>query len=279
VCTLQSGCAGWLRQGNSHGNSSLVEYLYPNSKEGVVIKPSLPILSLPLKVGVAFVPENCSSYNRFEFPEQLKQKLMNNISATFLANNQFIEKIEAIQSDYLLRKGGFENLDNIKNAYDIDVIVLLSYDQVQFTSENIKSLVYYYTLVGEYIFKGDKNDTSTLIDAVVYDIDSRKLLFRSSGNSTIKGESTRRSLTEKLRADSAKGFELAIAELNINMSNDLEIFRQKIKDKQTEVKLTYRPTYHSSGGSMDMNWMLLLASVLVTLRLPGYLRTRGVKHD
>ncbi len=41
--------------------------------------------------------------------------------------------------------------------------------------------------MGAYVVKGEKNETRTLMDAVVYDIRSRALLFRASGESGIIG--------------------------------------------------------------------------------------------
>ena len=35
--------------------SSVVDYLYP--KETIKVEPSIPLLKLPIKMGVAFVPE------------------------------------------------------------------------------------------------------------------------------------------------------------------------------------------------------------------------------
>lgn len=257
VMTLLNGCA-FYRQGESRSNSSIVEYLYPNNKQGVLIEPTVPVLSLPLKVGIAFVPEGCSSYNRFGLSESQKTRLLKEISDSFLSNHRFFEKMEVIPSQYLLRKGSFENLDDIKRNFDIDVIVLLSYDQVQYTNENFVSLVYYYTLVGEYIFEGDKNDTNTLIDAAVYDIASRKMIFRATGNSLIKGESTRARLTEQLRQDSYQGFESAISKLNVQLAYEMYEFRQKLKKKETDVQIAYRSSSRGGGGSVDMFGLLVI---------------------
>lgn len=256
LATIFLGGCSLYRQGESRSNSSIVEYLYPNNKQGVQIESSVPVLSLPMKVGIAFVPEGCSSYNRFTLSESQKSRLLSEISESFLSNHRFFEKMEVIPSQYLLRKGSFENLDDIKKNFDIDVIVLLSYDQVQYTNESFVSLVYYYTLVGEYIFEGDKNDTNTLIDAAVYDISSRKMLFRATGNSLVKGESTRARLTEQLRQDSYQGFESAISKLNVQLSYEMYNFKQKLKQKETDVKVAYRSGYR--GGSIDMYVLLML---------------------
>ena len=68
--------------------------------------------------------------------------------------------------------------------FGIDVIALVSYDIVQFTGEGLSSISYW-TLVGAYAVRGEKNDTHTMIDAAVYDIASRKhldmLVFQVNG--------------------------------------------------------------------------------------------------
>jgi len=53
VFFLAAGCSMGMQ--NRH-SSSVVNYLYPNN-QNVVDQPATPVLSLPLKVGVAFVPE------------------------------------------------------------------------------------------------------------------------------------------------------------------------------------------------------------------------------
>ena len=132
--------------------------------------------------------------------------LMERISAEF-RSLPFVRDIDLIPTDYLTNGGGFTNLDQIRTMYGIDVITLVSYDQVQHTDEGMLSLSYW-TIVGAYTVKGEKNDTSTMVDAVLYDIPSRKLLFRAPGTSRVKGSSTLVNLSEQLRTDSLNGFHL-----------------------------------------------------------------------
>jgi len=62
----------------------------------------------------------------------------------------------------------------------------VSYDQVQFTDRNALSVLYR-TIVGAYVIHGDQYDVQTLVDASVFDVRSRKLLFRALGMSQVKG--------------------------------------------------------------------------------------------
>ena len=159
---------------------------------------------------------------------------------------QYINNIELIPTEYLRPGGSFTNLDQLKTMYGVDIMVLLSYDQVQYTDENFLS-VSYWTIVGAYIFPGEKNDTSTLMDAAVYDIASRKLLFRAPGTSQVKASSTLVNLTEVLRKNSTTGFELAADNLIVNLKSELERFKTRIKEKPDEVKVTYAPSYRGGG--------------------------------
>jgi len=262
LSSLLLGCAGQ----QNRSKSSVVDYLYPKSSD-VVIQPSIPTLNVPLNVGVAFVPAARSSSSGMNFwtsnynvnngiSEIEKRKFLETISAHF-KQHEFINKIEVIPSAYLKPEGSFTNLDQIKTMYGVDVIALVSYDQTQFTDENFLSFSYW-TVVGAYVVSGEKNDTSTLVDTVVYDIKSRKMLFRAPGTSQIKGSATPINLSKKLRVDSAQGFQVAFDQMITNLDTELGQFRQRLKDNPAEAKVVYQKGY--GGGSL--NWVLMIGLIL-----------------
>lgn len=248
-----TGCAGLHGQRQSRYTSSVVDYLYPNKMHSEI--PAVPRLSLPLKVGVAFVPESNLGLKGSRLSEKEKMDLMDRISTEF-KKLPFVKDIEVIPSAYLIPKGGFTNLDQIRTMYGIDVIALLSYDQVQHTDEGLLSLSYW-TIVGAYIIKGKKNDTSTMIDAAVYDISSRKMLFRAPGTSHVKGSATLVNLSEQLRNNSIDGFHLASDNLVVNLQDQLERFKTKVKEKPDIYVIEHKPGY-KGGGSMGAVFSLTL---------------------
>ncbi len=126
-------------QSKRHRSTSVVQYLYPDKQDYIEV-PGIPRLKLPLRVGIAFVPEN-KVYTQ-ALTEADKMNLMKEVSEHF---NQydFVKSIEIIPSAYLRSDGGFANLDQIKTMYGIDVIALLSYDQTQFTGEEVASITYW----------------------------------------------------------------------------------------------------------------------------------------
>lgn len=248
-----TGCAGLYGHRTSRYTSSVVEYLYTGKEHADI--PTLTRLSLPLNVGVAFVPESKSGLGGSRLSEQQKMELMDRVSAEF-KKLPFVKSIDLIPTAYLTPNGGFANLDQIKTMYGIDVIALLSYDQVQHTDEGLLSLSYW-TIVGAYIIKGEKNDTSTLIDAAIYDIASRKMLFRAPGTSRITGSATPVNLSEQLRADSLEGFRNASDNLVVNLRDQLERFKIKIKEMPQAYVVEHKPGY-TGGGSMGAAFSLLL---------------------
>lgn len=262
------GCATGEQK---EARSSVVDYLYPG-KDKKVIEPSIPVLKLPVRLGVAFVPEdntrhyNYGFWNNTEWKSGLTETKKNEILAKIASHFKkysFIGEIQEIPSNYLTPGGSFTNLDQIKTMYGIDVIALVSHDQVQFTDEGVLSFSYW-TIVGAYVVAGEKNDTNTLMDTVVYDINSRKMLFRAPGTSLIKGRSTLVNLSEELRVDSAKGFDIASENMIKNLDDQLGVFREKIKQNPEQVKVEHTATYSGGGGSVDMGLLLFLFGLGVT---------------
>lgn len=244
-----TACVGLRTQ---HHSTSVVQYLYPNQDKHIET-PAIPKLRLPIRVGIAFVPEG---YNKIKaFTESDRMTLMKNVADHF-KKYDFVKSIQLIPSAYLQPKGSFANLDQIRTMYDIDVIALLSFDQTQFTDEGFASITYW-TLIGAYIVQGEKNATNTMLDAAVYDIPSRKMLFRAPGVSYIKSKSTPVNLSEQLRQDSVDSFKQASDKLIVNLDKQLELFKEKVKNRPEEYQISRAPGYTGSGN-FDLSYMLLL---------------------
>ncbi len=266
LVTFLSGCAGL----QIRTKSSVDDYLYPEGSE-TMVEPSIPVLSIPLKVGIAFVPgkPDRSSGKRLwtdavgggAFTEANKAELLEKIADNF-RQYKFVSEIEVIPSVYLTAGGGFSNLEQIRTMYGIDIIALVSYDQVQFTDEGWLSFTYW-TIIGAYIISGEKNDTSTMLDTAVFDIRSKKMLFRAPGTSNIKGSSTPINLNVELRADSMKSFEEAADNMIANLDKQLSSFRAKIKENPEKVQITYSGGYSGGGifGVIELLLMFLFVAI------------------
>jgi rhombotail lipoprotein len=260
------GCATQARY-----DSSVVDDLYPKSSDPIE-EPAIPVRKLPMKVGVAFVPDSqnrrhdtfwqsvagggASKPPDMLLTENQKLDLMQEVSGHF-RQYEFIGSIDVIPSAYLTPQGSFANLVQVRTMYGVDAIVLLSYDQVQFTDEGASSFLYW-TIVGAYVVPGEKNSTQTMMDAVVYDIKSRKMLIRAPDTSQIAGTATPVNLSKELRNDSDRGFRDAAKNMIANLDLQLDVFREKVKQEPEQYELVHREGY-TGGGALGVEFLALLA--------------------
>ena len=138
---VATGCATWFDQGRQAQRASVVDYLYPKD-EPPALAPSVPELQLPLRVGIAFVPGERYA----DLPEAERERLLRRVKEAF-ASRPYIAAIEVIPTTYLRARGGFDNLQQAAQMFNVDVVALLSYDQVQFSDSNRLS-IFYWTIVG-----------------------------------------------------------------------------------------------------------------------------------
>ncbi len=270
IASLLSGCVGW-RDSQRVQATSVVQFLYPD-KTNHIETPRMAVLSLPLRVGIAMLPpaKSNNNYTASNAPSLAQQTfLLQKVAAEFRAL-PYVKSIEVIPSVYLRPEGSFENLDQLKTMYGVDVIALVSYDQVQFTDTSLFSLAYW-TIVGAYVVQGEKNDTQTMIDAVVYDIASRRMLFRAPGISRIKAHAAPIDLNAELREDSRKGLETATTEMIKNLNVELSTFKERIKTEPEEFKIEYKPGFSVGLGGSTTVWFPLALAVLA---LPAYYTRR-----
>jgi rhombotail lipoprotein len=231
IAWLVVGCVGCAtQQRNIH--SSSVEYLYSGGFDGTAA--TVVKLQAPVRVGIGFAPTAAVGD---AFSEEKKQELLKRIADAFRAEPK-IGSIEIIPSTYLNPRGGFAELDRLRVALRVNEIVLISYDQVQFSDTGAMGITYWAYGVPAYVIKGEKNETRTFLDAVVLDIPTRTMLFHASGQSSIKGSSTLVGVGTALRERSAAGFDEAVKVLIPNLDTQLKAFEASVKNGEIAVEAT-----------------------------------------
>lgn len=265
---LTTGCVGLWGRRSHHEASSVVQFLYPG-KDQPFIQPQIPTLHLPLRVGVAFIPAGEPGRRRgyyqaaTGFNEQQKTELLRQVAAQF-KTLPFVQSIEIIPTTYLRPGGGFENLDQLRTMLGIDVVALLAYDQAQ-SSDNTEASLAYWTIVGAYIIEGQRNATHTLMEAVVYDIPSRSLLFRASGTSTIRNHATLFRSDYELRKDSLRSLAEASGQMTASLAQELELFKVRAKEEPQNIRIEHKPGYTGAGATEA--WFAALLLLLLAGRL------------
>lgn len=224
---LLPGCA---EPRTVHRQSNLLDYLYPPERGKAEPAPLPPNakLHVPMKVGVAFVPSQGGSWRGQGVLEPGQEAPLVEVITKAFRGKPWISELKPIPSAYLMPRGGFDNLAAVSRMYDVDVVALVSVDQIQYTDPKWYSFAYY-TIIGAYVLRGDKNDTRTLIDAAVFDPASRTFLLRAPGTSEVKGSSTYASREVMLRENAKQGLELAMVDLARNLDKAVDDFKTEVQ--------------------------------------------------
>lgn len=253
-----AGCAGLWGAGTRQGvSSSLVDYLYPKGEPPPPQTDAVPHLKLPLKVGLAFVPSGLRA--DLALPESERIRMLNDVKARF-AGRDFIAEITVVPDAYMRSGRGFDSMEQTARLYGLDVMALVSYDQVTHSDERTSAFLYW-TIVGAYTVRGNKNDVQTFVDTAVFDVPTRKLLFRAPGVSQVKSSSTLVGLERDLRDTQKQGFEQAMVDMTANLDNELSVFKERIRTDGTVRVTRSGPPGQGGGGAADVVALLLLGSL------------------
>ncbi len=258
---LMMSCSGlWGPSGRQGVSSSLVDYLYPQGEVPPRHDQNVPNLKLPLTVGLAFVPSTMRHVQGLT--EAHKTELLARVRQQF-QGREYIRDIVVVPDTYMRSSKGFEGVEQIARLYGLDVVALVSYDQVATTAENKASLLYW-TIVGAYFIKGNQNEVNTFVDTAVFDVNSHKLLLRAPGVNKLERSSTLVELEDVSRKARAEGFELAMADMTVNLGAELDRFRERIR-QDNSVTITHRQGY-SGAGAVHPGFLVLVCGLLLLRR-------------
>ena len=271
---LLTGCStfwDWSGGGRNGTSSSLVDYLYPNGEVPPDIQDTIPHLELPLRVGIAFVPGQAGPGS---ISEATKMHLLEQVKSNFM-DREYIAHIEVIPDTYLRSSNGVTGMQQVARLYSMDVMALVSYDQVAVSEENPSGILYW-TIVGSYFIKATSNEVQTFVDTAVFDVDTARLLFRAPGAHAMSDRSTLVEAGEVVRRAKDESFAAAMDEMTANLAVELDGFRERVQEDPTVADVKWRPG--SGGGSLG--WLLLgvLAVFAARRAIPDQKRKYGTGH-
>lgn len=243
---LASGC---IHPTTQTRRSSLMAYLYPKAQAAPQPNPQGARLQVPLKLGVAFVPGGGGWRDNHPVPGLQEKPLVEMLRAAF-KDKPWVGEIKPIPTAYLRADGGFDNLDQVCRMFGVDVVALVSVDQIQHTDPKWYSFAYL-TIVGAFVLPAEKNSTSTLIDAAVFHVPTRTFLMRAPGQNTIKGSTTAIAQEELLRRDAGESLKLAMKDLAKNLDAEVGAFKAEVAEgRRTDVDMVDRQgqSLRQTGG-------------------------------
>ena len=255
---LATGCTSLLtgsqEQVRSGASSSLVDYLYPDGAIPPAAPDVMPELELPLRVGIAFVPAT----TRRSLSEAEKQHLLGEVATAF-RDRPYVTSIETIPDQYLTSARGVFGMQQVAALYGVDVMALVSYDQLSFSGERDSALLYW-TIVGTAVVKGNSNEVQTMIDTAVFDVQTADLLFRAPGVHSQQRNATLFDSARDLRHLQGDSFRAANTDMVQNLETALEGFEEAAKKGET-VQVAWRDDGAGGGGALGGLWLALLALV------------------
>jgi len=260
-------CAPYC-QANHRSSSSLVDFLYQNGQAPPAAN-TVPELHVPLRVGLAFLPSRGGAAPGPD--EALKEQLLERIRQRF-SDRKFVSEIVVIPDYYLAGQRGFDGLAGVQRLYAVDVMALVSYDQVTHADQNDLSLGYI-TIIGAYVLKGDRYDVSTLVDLAVVDPGTRSLVLRAGGVDTRHGNATMIDASHESRAASSAGFSAASDQMVEHFDHALSDFESQVRAGRANVHVVHRDGSAVSGGAGAFTWpwlVLLVPLVVARCRAQGH---------
>lgn len=264
LCSLffLSACSGLdsHRSGNNTTSSSLANFLYPQKQTKIAPAKQIPQITLPAKIGLAFLPSK--HWRGSALDSTAEFELLNKVKSRF-SEYRFINDIKIIPSMYLRHhslknSSGFDTLSQVSRLHDVDLIALVSYDQLIQSQYNNASLLYW-TIVGMYVIPGNENTVQTFVDTAVFDVRSKQLLLRAPGISKLTKLSTQVDVSRVMSRKSQHGFNLAFDDMITNLDTELLRFKAQVKAGKT-VQIANLESY-SAGGSIN-TWLIYLLMML-----------------
>lgn len=246
-------------------SSSVVEFLYPDGAVPPEPTGAVPEIRLPITVGLAFVPGGGAALGPLS--EAQKAALLEQVRANFVTED-YVTDIVVVPETYLRGSDGFNALDRAARMYRLDVMALVSYDQLSTSSEK-KSSFWYWTVVGAYLVEGTRNEVQTLVDTAVFHIPSRTLLFRAAGTDRVTKDATMVDSPQQMRTAQATSFGRAMDDMTANLQRELVVFKERVKEQKAPVRVVKAEGGGAGAWDLGALGIALLAFALRRARRPG----------
>ncbi len=245
---MVDGSGGGARRSHADHTSSLVEFLYPKG-EAPPEQNAIPELTLPLRVGLAFLPAQSGGSGLG--PDAAQREQLSHAIVERFSGRRFVSSVVVIP-DYYLQPGA-QSLEALQRLYKIDVLALVSYDQVGYQTDR-KSSWTYLTIVGAFVVNGTHNEATTLVDLAVVDPKTRSLLLRAGGTDMQARNSSWIDSADDQLTQARAGYATATGQLIENFDLALKQFEVDVQQKRAPVRVSWA----GGGGALDGTWLALL---------------------
>jgi len=258
-----TGCTAlWMTAGSGPRqgvSGSLIDFIYPDGEQPPVFDGIVPTLKIPLRVGLAFVPSQSAMNGGLAVAT--KTRLLEKVRVRF-SEQDYIQHIQIISDTYLRGRKGFDALEQVSRMYSLDVIALVSYDQLAIAEDRSSSFLYW-TIVGAYVVKGSQNDVRTFVETAIFDLKTRKLLLSAPGVNELVSTSTLIRVPEEMRKAREESFTIAMDDMTTNLETELARFKERIKQDKSVLIAKREGAKRGGAGSIGIELFFGLMACLV----------------
>lgn len=283
ICLSLTACACGGSVHTVQRQSSLATYLYAGKESAGTVPQKRPLIP-PVRVGVSFVPADGKN---LDIPETTKKQVIDTVRAQLATHKRYVSAAYAIPSSYLRPQGGVAELEQVAREFDVDVIVLLAANQFQKHERNSLAAFLDITIIGGFVIPGNTVDTNTVLEAAVYHVPSRALIFRTDGSDVKTSRSTQFASSGAAHNDTVSSIEDASKKLVMSIAQSLVKFEEFDATKAVEIKPlpgaataneADRQNYWgrvneyktTGGGAFDAAWIAMIgAASLCAARMRG----------
>jgi rhombotail lipoprotein len=240
---------------HQHGSTPLVDYLYGDTEPPQAT--AQVELQMPIVIGLTFLPTARGSGPTAVERDAVLQSIRERFSKL-----AYVRDIVIVPDYYLgnRRGSGFDELQRVAQLQRLDVIALVSHDQLSQTSQNKRSLAYL-TIAGAFLVRGNEQATHTLLDLAVVEPRSRSLLLRSGGTSSLQQSSTAIELQTHRDRQQTQGFAQATEVLNDNFARELVAFEKQVREGRAPIRVV--DANRSRSGALDILQLAFLMILVV----------------
>lgn len=209
ICVLAAvtigGCAADVHRTRVTGTAPIFSYL--SLKDSTIGGVPTDPLTFPTRVAIVYAPPLSTKPQTEQVPQTTLHAAAESLKKQLLVHSNYVKSV------VIGHTGETLSLEQIRNMYGCDIVVILSYSQLQSAERGGISKALDITLVGGHLYPGVTISTETGIEATVIHAPTQYILFTESGSNSRKTYSIPGGVDTSARNEAREGFTEAMDNL------------------------------------------------------------------
>jgi rhombotail lipoprotein len=205
ICVLAAvtigGCAADVHRTRVAGTAPIFSYL--SLKDSTIGATPTEPLTFPTRVSIVYAPPMSTRPQTEQVPQTTLRAAAESLKTRLLAHSAYVKSVVIGHTSETL------SLEQTRNMYGCDIVVILSYSQLQNAERGGISKALDITLIGGHLYPGVTITTETGIEATVIHTPTQYILFTESGSSSRTAISTPGGVNATAGSEAREGFTAA----------------------------------------------------------------------